>query len=937
VSCDRNVRGRLGATIERTLMRELNYLDFDLVVERAGPGTYRARVTDAPAGETAPAQFAVPFSDLEIDNFLLRIGRPRRAPVRGEQSMEAAAVRDFGGRLFDAVFRDELRVALATSLDRAESRDAGLRLRLRFSDAPELADLPWEYLYDRGARRFLALSEWTPVVRYLEFPGRVRPLAVQPPLRVLVLIASPSDFPGLDVDAEWEKLNEALGDLQRAGRVEVHRMPTGTLADLQRQLRRNDYHVFHFVGHGGYDAQADDGVLVLEGANRRGQQVSGQDLGVLLHDHRTLRLAVLNSCEGARGGRTDPYSGTAQSLVRQGIPAVVAMQFEITDTAAITLTRSLYEAVADGYPLDAAMAEARKAVRHEPNPVEWGTPVLYLRAPDGRIFNLPAGSSLAGAADSTTPRASVATAETIIEPSDDPDYTAALAAYFTERWDTAVELFTRVLAKYPEHRPAAERLAEAQRHQQLAQWDTEAREAAEQGRWEVAVAALERLHAAQPDRSDVQQQLEHARAQEKIAALQADLRRLHDARQWQAVVAVGEQLAEIDPQLADQNGLVSSAKTELAEKALADRYRSGLLQLDRGDRVAAAETFSAIEAERPSYRDAAALLARARERPAEPEQQPATAQRAPAPPRPALPPETPSPSRGEPTDSRIPASTPTRTPQSERPPASPQPPPDAASPLPAAPAPPARALWKFSGVAALVSGALMLLCIVLPQQYGISTVDKDPIKATYLLCLGLVVLSLGGLALTARWRIQGLGGVIGAASVSTVVAFDMVNTLDERGSSYLGLGFWAGFVAPLVLLAAGILAVAAARRETDAGFAALRVSDWTSWVVLVLAIAGALILVPAAMDTYSSYPGWALQDLWLAVLAVAVPLTALLTRPVLLGRWLLLGWALACATPVLAIWMSWEEYTGSSHGIWFVMLTLAAIAGLAPIVHRSRT
>ena len=295
VSCDRNVPGRLGETIERTLMRELNYLDFD---PRGGTG--RTGDVSGPGHgctggrQTAPAQFAVPFSDLEIDNFLLRIGRPRRAPVRGEQSMEAAAVRDFGGRLFDAVFRDEPRVALATSLDRAESRDAGLRLRLRFSDAPELADLPWEYLYDRGARRFLALSEWTPVVRYLEFPDGS-------PARGAAAVAcvgahrQPERLPVLDVDAEWEKLNQALEDLQRAGRVEVHRMPTGTLADLQRQLRRNDYHVFHFVGHGSYDAQADDGVLVLEGANRRGQQVSGQDLGVLLHDHRTLRLAVLNS------------------------------------------------------------------------------------------------------------------------------------------------------------------------------------------------------------------------------------------------------------------------------------------------------------------------------------------------------------------------------------------------------------------------------------------------------------------------------------------------------------------------------------------------------------------------------------------------------------------------------------------------------------------
>jgi hypothetical protein len=172
-------------------MRELTYLDFDLLVERAGQSAYRVRVTGAPSGETAPAQFTIPFSDLEFDNFLLRIDRPRRAPVRGEQSIEAAAVRDFGGRLFDAVFHDEVRVALATSMDQAESRNAGLRLRLRFSDAPELADLPWEYLYDRGARRFLALSEWTPVVRYLEFPGRVRPLAVRPPLRILVLIANP--------------------------------------------------------------------------------------------------------------------------------------------------------------------------------------------------------------------------------------------------------------------------------------------------------------------------------------------------------------------------------------------------------------------------------------------------------------------------------------------------------------------------------------------------------------------------------------------------------------------------------------------------------------------------------------------------------------------------------------------------------------------------
>jgi YVTN family beta-propeller protein len=377
-------------------MTERTYLDFDVLIEPASGTGYRARVLNSPVGETRPVPVTIPFSDLELENFLLRIGRPRRHLVRGEDAPEAVAVREFGGRLFDAVFHDQVRSALAASRDRAESQDAGLRVRLRLTDSPELADLPWEYLYDKEARRFLALSEWTPLVRYLDLPGRIRLVAVHPPLRVLVLVASPTDFPPLDVDAEWVRLQEALQDLQHAGRVHLERAPNGTMAELQRQLRRGEHHVFHYIGHGRYDPELGDGVLAMEGPTGRAQPISGSDLGALLHDHRTLRLALLNSCEGARGGRTDPYSGTAQSLGYQGIPAVVAMQFEITDRAAIVFTRGFYEAVADGYPLDAAMAEARKAIRLQPNQVEWGTPVLYLRAPDGRIFDVAPRPGTAG-------------------------------------------------------------------------------------------------------------------------------------------------------------------------------------------------------------------------------------------------------------------------------------------------------------------------------------------------------------------------------------------------------------------------------------------------------------------------------------------------------------------------------------------------------------
>jgi CHAT domain/WD domain, G-beta repeat len=370
-------------------VRELSYLDFDVLFERASKGAYRARVLNAPAGQTSAVEFTVPFSQVELENFLLRIGRPR-VSVRRVDEPETAAAKKFGGQLFRALFHDELQVSLFRSISEATAKAAGLRIRLHLSDTPELADLPWEFLYDQARNRFLCLSHRTPLVRYLEVPDPPRALPVRPPLQILVMVASPSDHPPLDVEQEWTKLRDALAPLERAGRVALERLEEATLAALRRRLRRDDWHVFHFIGHGGFDTRAQDGVLVLEDKAGKGRLVSGQELGVLLHDHDSLRLVVLNACEGARTDLTDPYAGTAQSLVQQGIPAVVAMQFEITDSAAIMLAQELYGAVADAYPLDAALAEARKAIYAEGNSVEWATPVLYLRAPDGRVFDLTA-------------------------------------------------------------------------------------------------------------------------------------------------------------------------------------------------------------------------------------------------------------------------------------------------------------------------------------------------------------------------------------------------------------------------------------------------------------------------------------------------------------------------------------------------------------------
>ena len=369
----------------------MTYEDFDLLLERAPKG-FRAQVLNSSAGQ-ASVDFQLPFSDVELENFLLKLGRTTRV-VRRIESTEMTTAKSFGAALFDAVFAGDVRACLRSAVDEARRENTRVRLRIRLTD-PVLADLPWEFLYNPAVNRFLALSVQTPVVRYMELPEVIQPIAVTPPIRVLVMISSPSDYPALDGEAEWKRLNESLADLISAGTIAVERLDEATLGALQQRLRRSEYHIFHFIGHGEFDQTLQEGVLLLERANKRGHRVGSQYLGMLLHDHNTLRLAILNACEGARSSRQDPFAGSAQSLVQQGIPAVIAMQFEIADDVASTFAHEFYGALADGLPIDAAVTEARKAIFAGGREIEWATPVLYLRAPDGRIFDVAPAATTA--------------------------------------------------------------------------------------------------------------------------------------------------------------------------------------------------------------------------------------------------------------------------------------------------------------------------------------------------------------------------------------------------------------------------------------------------------------------------------------------------------------------------------------------------------------
>ncbi len=340
----------------------------------------------------AECEMTVPFDDRDLENFILRNCDPLRGPVRGWTPPSLQPYADFGSGLFEALFNGRVRDLYMKHLAAMASADTGLRIRLRTAAAPWLGHLPWEYLYD--GRDFIALTGAVSITRHVDADRSLRPLTIEGPLRIAVTVSAPTDQAALDAAKEVEGLKAALAPLVAAGLVRVDVAPDGTIGTLASMIRAadvagNPFHVWHFIGHGRYLEREGATYLMFENANGTSEMHSGFELGTLLSNHPALRVAVLNACEGARAAPEDSLTSVAAALVARGLPAAVAMQFSISDRAAIRFADDFYRALADDGSLDTAIADARRAVFFMPNESEWATPVIMSRAEDGVLFEMP--------------------------------------------------------------------------------------------------------------------------------------------------------------------------------------------------------------------------------------------------------------------------------------------------------------------------------------------------------------------------------------------------------------------------------------------------------------------------------------------------------------------------------------------------------------------
>jgi CHASE2 domain-containing sensor protein len=308
---------------------------------------------------------------------------------------DAAYVKDLGTRLhrflFDTSGKDKIQNALDRSLGAAQAREFGLRIRLMLATAnPEVSAVPWEFLYADAQGGFLACSIETPLVRFLEVNRPLRRPEARLPLHLLAVIPS---VPDLNVDAEKEQLNRAVKDIE----------PPVTITFLEGIVTRErfsdaltteDIDILHFVGHGKFEE--DRGYLRLNLTEFDADWIDHEALGKLVLNRRALKLVVLNTCLGAEMSTSHAFSGIAPQLVMCGVPAVVAMQYPITDREALTFVHAFYSALFQGSSrgsVEAAMCAGRTALdRDFPGTRAVGLPILFIHYKEGVLFQVVSGT-----------------------------------------------------------------------------------------------------------------------------------------------------------------------------------------------------------------------------------------------------------------------------------------------------------------------------------------------------------------------------------------------------------------------------------------------------------------------------------------------------------------------------------------------------------------
>jgi hypothetical protein len=332
-----------------------------------------------------------------------------------------------GRDLFEAIFQGDVGKLFEESInillkDRRTNRNRCLRLIIDVNTKSEVFGWPLEFLRYKDLFWLAKEKPALTLSRRISFKGKSGIIDLNPqtpPLRLLVIVSKPTDdeLGGVITTKVLERIGHlAVSDPNIEGwgtekRMEVHVL--GQIAKYEKGIPGINYldqpatyeniinliselyeqgeepHVIHFIGHGKFDQEGFLGLVDREG---KVDWVRAKDISDLFNNWKP-RLILLQACEGSKKDPGPGFISLADYLIQRSIPAVVAMQFSITNNYATLFAEGFYEALRDRYNIDEAVQIGRWKMynKERGHNHHFGNPVLI--AYDPEVFILFSKSS----------------------------------------------------------------------------------------------------------------------------------------------------------------------------------------------------------------------------------------------------------------------------------------------------------------------------------------------------------------------------------------------------------------------------------------------------------------------------------------------------------------------------------------------------------------
>lgn len=331
-------------------------------------------------GTTAKGRFLWNEATQTYDDIgLKRIMELHEAIRNGNISAEG--MEELGEQLFQALFNKEVYHNFYNHYNECIQKRQLLRVELDVNEYDKIASWPWEFLRTPSASGYpplwLATASSLAFARCIDaFPSSPVQLMPEEKVRILLVVATPSDQSVNKVTYEqiWEQISRY--DAQ----VELVINPT--LADIGEKLEAEKPHIFHFIGHARREEgdQRKMGQIALVNKIGRIEWVDAEKFAYRFNRY-TPQIVILQACEGGASLEADIFTSVAAQVIKQRIPIVLAMQYEISNAIAKTFLERFYDHLMMRWDtVDQAVQEARRYLQdvNDRTKPYFAIPVLFI-------------------------------------------------------------------------------------------------------------------------------------------------------------------------------------------------------------------------------------------------------------------------------------------------------------------------------------------------------------------------------------------------------------------------------------------------------------------------------------------------------------------------------------------------------------------------------